>query len=410
MKKKLLIIAGAGASVELGMPSTSCINELFNQWCQEICCLANNENKSLYQYICETALPKSEDTTDKDSEINFEQGLYILFLLDTLHKDSISESVIKQFVELNKFLDVKCYGEIKKVAGYDLSNLAFKLIDKLLDEFRSRCINVKNSHLNEFNKFKDLMCNLNKEFEVGIITTNYDNLFTQAMPGLFTGFNEKNGEFIPESVYKRTAWDFCYHLHGSVHFDMKATSNSLHEIYWQKDLQYKFAGNSTGRNANQTMEGLFLPTSAIIAGYDKLNQIARSPFLTYFSQLERYVLEADACLFIGYGFADLHINNCFSHIWKTNKKPVVIISSEKDNQDCMQFRNDKWASNLNNCIPFDRNKISFNGEVCPRSIGFLKKVKSCETSSDSNYPISIWYNGLLEACDNYDLLRSKLNL
>jgi NAD-dependent SIR2 family protein deacetylase len=44
--KKLLIITGAGASLDFGMPSVAEIDKLFEKWACEIAPLASNPNKS----------------------------------------------------------------------------------------------------------------------------------------------------------------------------------------------------------------------------------------------------------------------------------------------------------------------------------------------------------------------------
>jgi NAD-dependent SIR2 family protein deacetylase len=50
-KKKLMVVVGAGASIELGMPSVNEVDCLFSEWAKEDYLLANDEEKTLYCYI-----------------------------------------------------------------------------------------------------------------------------------------------------------------------------------------------------------------------------------------------------------------------------------------------------------------------------------------------------------------------
>jgi len=50
MKKKVLIVAGAGASVELGMPSVSTIDSLCAKWSKVDYALFKDPRKTLWGY------------------------------------------------------------------------------------------------------------------------------------------------------------------------------------------------------------------------------------------------------------------------------------------------------------------------------------------------------------------------
>lgn len=52
-KKKILVVVGAGASIELGMPSVSCINNLFVQWAKDDYSLASNGYSNLYSFFAD---------------------------------------------------------------------------------------------------------------------------------------------------------------------------------------------------------------------------------------------------------------------------------------------------------------------------------------------------------------------
>lgn len=413
-KKKVLIIVGAGASIELGMPSIVDIDNLFNKWALEELPLADDGDQSLYGYIRErinnyySHNPKS----GLRKKTNFEEVLYVILELSTILGDKNLRYPINSLIQLDKPTTIKLEGKTTDLNSYELRNLLYLLIDNLLYEFRQRCINVQTEKISEFKIFQEFMVTLHDEFDVGFVSLNYDNLITQAIPNLFTGFNKLTGEFNPSDVYKRKKWEFIYHMHGSVHFDMQGMKQDMHAIKWNVDLNSHFQQNSQGRSPQETNEEIYFPTSVMIVGYGKVNQIQRLPFRTYYSQLDKLIDCADAFLFLGYGFNDIHLNNCFHSIRKEQvKRPVVIVDYSNDKQDPLQFRHDKWVYNLSNSIAFDAHRMTGESTVATApSIYELKKNREFEISRDPSFPLAIWHGGFIDACSNYEKVKQKLFL
>jgi hypothetical protein len=74
-------------------------------------------------------------------------------------------------------------------------------------------------------------------------------------------------------------------------------NTQMHKINWNDNLHSQFSQNSSGRNSQNTSEGINVLTSSIIAGLGKTNQILREPFIQYYMTLDRKIHEADAILF-----------------------------------------------------------------------------------------------------------------
>ncbi|MBN1602029.1 MAG: SIR2 family protein [Chitinispirillaceae bacterium] len=394
MKKKLLIIAGAGASIDFGMPSVNDVDRLFHKWALEHYPLASfDEGGSLFSYV------KREIEQHMGRASQFEEVLYVLFMLDTLTNSNQRQNALGAFIAPKSFPQIDHFRcELKQPEGFLFNSLACNLIDRLLKEFRGKCLSVSETHGENFDAFKAFMSQLDSEFETGVVTPNYDNLILQSLPDLFTGFDPGTGCFNPESVYSRTDWRFCYHVHGSVHFNQESSVTNMHEIHWQDDLSATFQHNSSGRNSITTTEGWNLPTSAIITGYDKASQILGTPFRTYYSQIEKKVLEADAVLFLGYGFNDLHINRCFDLYRRVKPgRKIVVVDYATDWEDPLQFRCDQWSHNIFGTLRFNGHEMG------------AKERGEFEMSRNPKYPLAIWYGGMLSACHSYDKIAAELN-
>lgn len=404
---------GAGASIDFGMPSVKRIDELFQVWALENHRLVDNNNESLYSYLrsqLETYVSQNRNNY-LDSLLNFENLLFTMQSLQSLLDDKQHKYFNNR---LNPFIGNITLPEIEKNGAlnnlHNLTNLHSNLVDKLCEYIRDLCKQTASTNNDKIDKLRGFFVSLKSEFEIGIINLNYDNVVLSVLPDLITGFHKDKLTFDREILYT-ASWNFLYHIHGSIHFDMKPDpkNEEMHKIFWNNDLSSAFSHNSSGRNRNHTVEGIAHLNSVIIAGLDKTNQLLREPFGSYFMQLDRKIYESDAVLFIGYGFNDRHLNNCFPFIRHDNKnRKVVVIDYANDNQDGLQSRRDSWQYGLFKTIPFNGREMGRPGIIEPRHVGYFKKNKVLELSSNPKYPLGIWYNGLMEACDNPDVIVNEL--
>jgi len=408
MKKKILFITGAGASIGFGMPSVREIDSLLEKWLSGILEI-DGSNMNLYKYLQD----RINDyyvfcgNVGMKEQTNFEEVLYISMQLSSI-STNYKKNPLNAFVNFNAFPKIKKFSISQDIEWNDFSFMVQYVVDKLLEDFRGRCLKVQQNYKNESKSLKGLFDKLNNEFEIGVVTLNYDNLILQTIPDLKTGFSP-TGNFLPNEIIRSNDWHFCYHLHGSVHFDMQGDEIDMHQIKWNNDLNSTFKQNSSGRNSQLTNESIDAITSNIIAGYNKTNQILRYPFSLYYSDMIRKINEADGFIFIGYGFNDYHLNHAFREsLIRNRKRPVVVIDYADNNTDCFQCRQDNWTHNLCETILVNASEVGLKGKRCPPSIQHLKKNNLMEASNNQDYPLAIWYNGLLDICNYYDVLKDEL--
>ncbi len=413
--KKLLIVTGAGASSDFGMPSVNSIDELFEKWSKNILPLKNEPDKSLYSWVKRKLYDYVTQSPNNrvESIINFENLLYTLQNLASISNDNHGihfNNRLMPFIQVNEFPEVIRFRKEKVADGGDFSLLQSHLTDQLLEHFREKCKTLSKEKADELQDLKSLFGKLKTEFEIGFVNLNYDNVILTALPDLETGFDKKTGLFDRSRLHK-SEWNFCYHMHGSVHFDMKGGDGvEMHKILWNDDLNSKFAHNSSGRSGNSTGEGLSHLNSNIIAGLDKANQLLREPFGPYYMKLDQLVHESDAVLFIGYGFNDIHLNRVFPFIrYDENKtRKVVVIDWAEDNEGGLNFRHDAWSYGVFETIPSNGFEMGDGKSRLPNPAIHYKRKKIFEKSSNPKYPISVWYNGVLEACAHADKILNEL--
>lgn len=404
-KKKLLIIVGAGASVEFGMPSVSDIDTLFDKLSNEIFHVPSC-NISLYKYLQRRIIDyfKSVQKPIKTGT-NFEEILYTALNVSSMNNHNRTNP-ISALYDFKSFPQVEVYGQSpREIKYYDFSQLSLRLIDGLLIEFRSRCSSLNDRKHDELNTLETFLSNLKERFDLGVLTFNYDNvLLSQLSSPVVTGFDPQ-GRFNPSLILNNKSWNFIYHLHGSVHFDMHSNDNGLHNVTFNHDLNSTFQQNSFGRSGETTIEGQYVPTSNIIAGYGKSYQIQRNPYYLYFTDFGRKIYEADALLFAGYGFNDIYVNNIVEESFNFNRnRPVVVLTYSYDNEDPMQFRSDNWTRNLIKTIETNVQSMSTEKYAHPPRVHKMKDNKEFEISKDTDKPLAIWHNGFLAACNNSKLI------
>jgi len=409
MKKKLLIVVGAGASIDFGLPSVADVEAILNDLASKKFPLFHEPSKGFYQYV-KKVIQDYFDSNPKEGlkkDVNFEEVLFQLYSLSAHKNDVNYELASNALFSSIKLPDVNFLGKCKQGVEI-LHQLSSASVDSIVEEFIKRCALATSRKAPEIEKLGNFFDGLREDHELGFVTLNYDNIISQASPGLFTGF-DCNDTFNHSTVLKRTEWEFLYHLHGSIHFAMndELTSTSAHKIGWESSPACGHSVQSSGRNFQYSSEGGAFPTSTIVAGLGKTQQILRQPFRTYYSQLDGIIDQADGFLFLGYGFNDSHLNSAFAEV-QVFPRPVVIIDYANDEQDCLQHRSDMWSHNLSKTLRLNLRKMGEEGQDAAPSILDLKQRDIFEVSNDADRPCAIYYNGMKKACNRAIEIRKLL--
>ena len=402
-KEKLLVIAGAGASVDFGMLSSSQIEEMFEKEGPNKL-QVNDQVVPLYKYVKDELLNFHQKGTilgrplpDKIEYVNFEEVIYQLLNLYTTLSET-HKNGLGAFFCLNEFpkrLDRK------KIVGlnyFDFYDEADILVAKLLDEIRVKCASLP---LDKLALLKQLFKKLNASFDLSFVNLNYDNILYQGSPlEMETGF-DGDGIFEPCRLLNNRKWNFFYHLHGSVHF-YYADTKSASEIRFEKDIMQERVVKSNGsfRSPQKTTEDFPILSRPIIVGYGKAWQIQREPYLFYYNDLARRVDEADKILFIGYSFGDLHLNNLIQMSLKHKKKKKIVILDYTEQLDGFCTRYDHWTDAVCETLHIFPQDFDF---CCTRE---LTDLNPFERSHDKM--VSISYKGFGFYLNNSNFLVSEL--
>lgn len=407
--KKLLIILGAGSSLDFGMPSVTEIDRLFTKWATQYhWWFEKGKQHSLYSWTKELIkIQRTNSNNDSiDYPISFEDVLFEMQSICSIFDNNI---LLSQFTNRESLPEITNYLGLKGKASSEdfFKNTAF-LNDRLLVHMRKLSESMKSEKIKELQLLSNFVKKLKQEFTINVINLNYDNVFLSACPEFETGFEGETGIFNPNSIYESTS-DYCYHIHGSVHIDFVDQDKAI----WKSDLNSDFKLGSSNFAPLVSSEGNRYRVSSIVLGLDKINQIHREPFKHYFFKSGHLVNEADSILYVGYGFNDNYLNDLIiSNLKASDKTRNIVVVDYKD------FGYPSlWTGGTNNWglrllqTNFTGNYQMGNGapnHYMPNDVDYYKKRNLFEHSLDPKIKLNVWYNGFIEAIKRPDLIIAHL--
>lgn len=394
-KKRLLVILGAGSSIECGMPSVGEIDGLMRTWAND---LARAEGTPDYFALVWDALAEHlrQGMQSERSTPDFERALSELITLMHWVRPPPVGSALRDLVAKGEMPpDIAFPYPQKYGPSITLKMRASNLLARLACELRDRSAKITPADT-RIERWGCVLAALRQHFDVAIYNLNYDNVALTCWPDAFTGF-ATNGKFDPASIHQR-AWNGIMHLHGSVHFSLQ--DNLGEEIVWREDLKGKFIDSDEGRSADERSDGRDFPRTTFVAGGFKLDQLLVEPFHSYQSALVRDAYDADAILLGGYGFTDTHVNRALKNAIVSRREarpPVLVLDWAEDNArvDPIAFRHDRWAHVLMDVLYAPGSDYAPPGHVAPASPSELKQQQRCEVSS--LHRTALWYGGFLSA-------------
>ena len=317
-KKRVLVLTGAGASLEFGAPSTAKLTEAIetrvcaDAWMQQ--CGGDHA----YLEISKTLAGYLQGGAEA---VNFERVYHCAHELLSTFKP------IPRAMNEYRPLLVPFVTRRIAVDEQALRALVESMAKFIFEELSAVC-NKPEASLDPLTSF---LAKLREDHITRIYTTNYDDFLLQATPDLYTGFDSAPSPG-PKSFDSRAFWqatdaDSVFHLHGSVHlgFDIPQKRDvDLDALYWFDDRAKALPHASYGGSGKRQMDGSQIMPTAVITGFDKLPRLQQPPLSHYYASMARDALTADIIYVIGSGLGDLHLNTWVGDARRTNPKPPLI--------------------------------------------------------------------------------------
>lgn len=455
MKKRLLVILGAGSSSAVGLPSVKCLDRLIVKWgaewaeqhgltdhFQELWKSAEvyfergltqsrpalNFEKVLGDMVavahwmepppfgdtlrqaacCGTPPPNMEFRTHIEPDEEFAELPLLPSALECHESDTqgsacgaIGEPLERHNPAPEAEFSGHGYGgendrRGKSGAYIELTDEYSFLLERLAQHMRAESERLKSTTPSEGDKSTELLAGLRENFDTGIYNLNYDTAALDALPGAYTGFDQ-SGNFEPRMVHGRKNWDFVYHFHGSVHHSLNRRYGD--QIVWKSSLNEEFFDGPEGQWSDQRSNGIKIPRTTLVAGGFKLDQLLFEPFQSFHGSLIRHVYAADAILIGGYGFGDAHINFALRNRLNVaqDRPPVMVLTLADETTKPMRRRDDLWAKELGVSLCTGIPGHFFTEPGNPSDPIPTEIAKQGTFEVDAQHRVAVWYGGFTEA-------------
>jgi len=167
------VVAGAGSSLEFGMPSVREVGELLRKGAQESFALAETPDENLYGHLCDKIAHYWREHLLRSTgprEPNFEDILYLLSSLTATYPAGVYTSALGAFVAPPTLPDILQSDNRRSVDANVVGELGRHLVDDLLTNFRDRCDNPTPSLAANRSDFQSFFVVLRNEFDMAVVT------------------------------------------------------------------------------------------------------------------------------------------------------------------------------------------------------------------------------------------------
>jgi hypothetical protein len=313
-RKRVVVLMGAGASIEYKAPSTAGLTDAIER--------AVMADPSMKHTGADAAFANIKGGLQGylSEPPNFEQIYHCAHEL--LSMDAPTPGAFDEFRPLLYPFMANKTGISKEA----LRALVDKMAGVIFAEVSAACANNPLS----LTPLIDFISSLRADYITRIYTTNYDDFLHQAAPDLYTGFGQN-----PSSAPKRFELDSfreardrhsVLYLHGSVHmgFALPGPESDIGELSWFDDRTEALKHSNFSGSGVRQMDGTEFSRTAVITGLDKLSRLQQRPLSHFYPALADDLMCADAIFVIGSGLADLHLNTWLREARSRNPRPPIL--------------------------------------------------------------------------------------
>lgn len=323
--KRALIVVGAGASVDYGIPITSLFTNDITEKINSSEYYKERGIAEVYNYVKDTL----ESYYKNVGDAHFERIYHALHELYAHHYidgaiSKFSPVMVPFFEKQHKFTQLQILG-----AANAIIEIIYRKVSSVCDTSTIDLAPLKNF----FDK-------VTQQYIPRVYTTNYDDFIYKATEGkYYTGFTRKLDDlnlFDGKTFFEHWNDPSLFYLHGSVHMGFPTPYRSeieIGDIAWFENTSEALQHAFISAGGVPRMDGSTIQRTSIITGLEKLGRLQQNPYAYYYSEFSRDAMAADVIFVIGSGLADLHINKWILEARLANPEiPIVFIGFWKDGE------------------------------------------------------------------------------
>ncbi len=390
MKKRAVVLFGAGASVEYKVASTAALTDIIEEAVLADGWMQHTGGDKAFTLVKETL----QEYLQSPKDVQFEQIYHCVHEL--IYLFGPTQGAFNEFRPLLvPFIDLR--GALTESA---LRALAAKMVEVIYSSVSSSCAKSPIS-LDPLVAFLE---GLRSRYTTKIYTTNYDDYPLQAAPDLYTGFDVRCSaepkRFELNEFWNKQDLDSIFHLHGSVHlgFSRLPSGSEIGELFWLDDRAEALKCASFGGGDTRRMDGSSFLKTSIVTGLDKLSRLQQRPMSHYYSAMALDMMRTDVIFVIGSGLGDLHLNTWLQEA-RTRSPDVPILFV------------DYWEGDFRSHFEFDYGRKEIEMMHALRIIiGFHHGYEKCGTAwtLSKRQDAAVWGGGFQKFLNAPDELAEVL--
>jgi NAD-dependent SIR2 family protein deacetylase len=326
-KPQLTVVLGAGASIELGVPSTETLTKRVWSALEQI--KGSNERFPWDEH------PSARLRSILERAYNPATFEHVVHALEAIY--SLSESWKARHGIVEGVLTGGPLGELTSAFSdpmwlHQASEEVFRVLHAEVDAASRKAENDSN-----WVAFVSLLKQLESAFDLHVVTLNYDDLVERALGwgAAEQGFRVSPGQAAAEFI----AFDKAprlMHLHGGLNFGYSKDERNprdfgSHELFW-------FRTSSEARESWERMSRTQPNSQALrhtivgpfITGMQKADKLQIEPYETMGRHMGNLLATHPRLLVVGFGFGDHHVNSLIYKMKRIHqgKRRVAIIDYE----------------------------------------------------------------------------------
>lgn len=316
-KDRAVIILGAGASIEYGIPTTVKFTDVIETAVMSDPWVQSQGGDAAYKIIKR----RLEQYLRNPGIVHFEQ------IYHCAHELIYFEQPRQTAIDEYRPILVPFLKNTSKTTNAALRSLVGRITDVIYEEVVKGCAAPTCS----IDPFKLFLSHLETTSILRLYTTNYDDFALQAKPDFYTGYNRcgaKETIFDVDRFWERWNEPCLFFLHGSVHMSYShgLSAGRFADLVWFDDPKEAQKSASFSGTGLRRMDGSEVMRAPIVTGLDKLSRLQQRPLPYFYAALMRDVMEADIIYVIGAGLGDLHLNTLLAEAReKPNPAPLLFI-------------------------------------------------------------------------------------
>jgi len=400
MKRKVVLLSGAGASLDFGIPCAL-------QLTQEVEARFRRESslREAGTTLLDSILACLRRELPRPNEITFEQILEAIEDVAVIGcKGDPSHYTRNESCPL-----VGCVSRLREELGAlgDVYSLYYDYYDAVLNSVIEKLSRVQDS---------DIACMAaacgcwSDRARLASFTLNYDDLVDRALGNPETGFapGEQPRRFAASrlnSVWPAGRVLHC-HLHGSARWRLRVpreddVTDDPTELIEQDRPNAPWRSDPSQRYLSIAQSGRFRLIGPVVTGLTKTEGVLVEPFFSYLHAFHRALGSCTELVIAGYAFTDHHINAALRNVFASRGRGQLYIV------DCDQS-NDPWRvfDRLNNRVEARALQSIWRGTPTALSYEHLDTYPGwcCFAALDARGrrypPVAMWLRGFKAFCES----------